>query len=120
VGVVALGRACRVGIDVERVAPWSPAVLDEGWLCPAEQSALLALPHCDRPTAVTRAWTQKEAVLKGRGIGLRGDLAATGTAIGRTTGRIAAWEIRDVPVPEGWVASLALTTEKDAPKEMPS
>jgi 4'-phosphopantetheinyl transferase len=118
-GLVAVSRAGRVGIDVQRVAPWSPAVLHEGWLGPGEQAALLALPVEDRSAAVTRAWTQKEAVLKGRGTGLPGGLAATETPIGRATGRSAAWELSDVPVPDGWVASLALAAD-DRPQEIPS
>jgi 4'-phosphopantetheinyl transferase len=58
--------------------------------------------------AMTRAWTQKEAVLKARGSGL-GDLADVATAIGRPDGVVSGWTLQDVPVPAGWVASLALS-----------
>jgi 4'-phosphopantetheinyl transferase len=107
-GVVAVGRGCRIGVDLEPVAPWTPDVLDEGWLHPVEQRALARLPEHARPLAVTRAWTQKEAVLKGRGTGLREDPAAVVTAVGRTGGTVAGWALRDVPVPDGWVATLAV------------
>jgi 4'-phosphopantetheinyl transferase len=117
-GVVAVGRGRRVGIDVEQVAPWSPDVLDERWLSRTEQLALTGLRPEDRPVAVTRAWTQKEAVLKARGTGLHDDPAAAVTVIGRPEGTVAGWEISDVPVPEGWVASLAVGAVSD--KEMPS
>jgi 4'-phosphopantetheinyl transferase len=103
---------------VEQVAPWSPDVLDERWLSRTEQLALTGLRPEDRPVAVTRAWTQKEAVLKARGTGLRDDPAAAVTVIGRPEGTVAGWEISDVPVPEGWVASLAVGAASD--KEMPS
>ncbi|WP_448611599.1 4'-phosphopantetheinyl transferase family protein [Geodermatophilus sp. URMC 60] len=112
-GVVAVGRGCRVGVDLERVVPWTPDVLDEGWLDRAEQRALTALPERTRPLAVARAWTQKEAVLKARGTGLRDDPAATVTEIGRAQGTVAGWTVRDVPVPNGWVASLAVAPDEE-------
>jgi 4'-phosphopantetheinyl transferase len=115
-GIVAVGRR-RIGIDVEAVAPWSAAVLDEGWLAAEERRALLRLPEAARAVAVTRCWTQKEAVLKAVGSGLRGDLAATVTEVGRTDGEVAGWQVHDVPVPHGWVASLAVAPEE---KENPS
>jgi len=111
-GLVAIGRACRIGIDVETVAPWSPLVLEEAWLSDTERLALARLPAPDRALAATRCWTQKEAVLKAAGTGLRTDPAATVTSVGRTHGVVAGWRVRDIPVPDGWVASLALAPEK--------
>ena len=116
-GVVAVGRR-RIGIDVEAVAPWTAGVLDEGWLAAEEQRALTRLPEAERPAAATRCWTEKEAVLKARGTGLRGDLAATVTVVGRTDGCVAGWQVHDVPVPHGWVASLAVAPQEE--KEIPS
>jgi 4'-phosphopantetheinyl transferase len=114
-GIVALGRGWRIGVDVETVAPWSPGVLDEGWLCPGERQALRRLPLTGRAVAATRCWTQKEAVLKARGTGLHDDPAATVTPVGRTDGDIDGWWVRDVPVPHGWVASLAAAPTKEIP-----
>jgi 4'-phosphopantetheinyl transferase len=114
-GVVAVGRAWRLGVDVETVAAWSPDVLDEGWLSWTERRDLARLPVAERPVAATRSWTQKEAVLKARGTGLHADPAGTVTAIGQQSGIVAGWEIRDVPVPDGWVASLALAPWKELP-----
>ncbi|MGY1639806.1 4'-phosphopantetheinyl transferase family protein [Geodermatophilus sp. SYSU D00703] len=114
-GLVAVGRGRRVGVDVERVAPWNPEVLEEGWLSGAERRALTLLPPEFRPVAATRAWTQKEAVLKARGTGLREDPAATVTAIGRADGVVAGWQVSSVPVPDGWVASLAAAPEQEMP-----
>jgi phosphopantetheinyl transferase len=114
-GLVAVGRSCRVGVDVERVAPWSPDVLDEGWLSGSERLALARLPEDARPVAVTRSWTQKEAVLKAAGTGLTGDPAATVTAVGRADGVVAGWHVRDVPVPPAWVASLAVAPKNEIP-----
>ncbi|MGY1692656.1 4'-phosphopantetheinyl transferase family protein [Geodermatophilus sp. SYSU D01105] len=112
-GLVAVGRGRRVGVDVERVAPWHPGVLDEGWLCASERRALTLLSPAARAVAATRAWTQKEAVLKARGTGLRDDPAATVTVIGRADGVVAGWPVSPVPVPDGWVASLASAPEQE-------
>jgi 4'-phosphopantetheinyl transferase len=114
-GVVAVSRGRRIGVDVEVVAPWSPDVLDEGWLCDSERHTLSRLTAADRAVAVTRCWTQKEAVLKARGTGLREDPAAIVTVVGHTDGDVAGWHIRDVRVPHGWVASLAAAPEKEIP-----
>lgn len=114
-GVVAVGRGHRVGVDVERVAPWTPDVLDEGWLDGSERLALTRIPVGARPLAVTRAWTQKEAVLKARGTGLQDDPAATVTVVGQAEGLVAGWTVRDVPVPDGWVASLAVARNEETP-----
>jgi 4'-phosphopantetheinyl transferase len=114
-GVVAVARACRIGIDVETVAPWSAEALDEAWLSDGERLALTRLPAADRAVAATRSWTQKEAVLKAAGTGLLADPAATITSIGQKDGVVAGWEMHDVPVPEGWVASLAVAPEKEMP-----
>jgi 4'-phosphopantetheinyl transferase len=113
VGVVVVSRGRRVGVDVQQIEPWRPDVLDEGWLTAAEQAALAGLPPEHRPAALTRAWTQKEAVLKARGTGLTEAPAEPETVIGRSTGRIDGWQVSDVPVPRGWVASLALDAGPD-------
>lgn len=107
-GVVVLSRGRRVGVDVQRIEPWHADVFDEGWLTPREQQALTGLPLAERPAAVTRAWTQKEAVLKARGTGLTGPPADPETVIGRCAGTVAGWQLSDLQVPPGWVASLAL------------
>jgi 4'-phosphopantetheinyl transferase len=112
-GLVAVGRGCRIGVDVEQVAAWSPDVLEEGWLSDSERRALTDLRVADRAVAATRSWTHKEAVLKGGGTGLRADPAAIVTAVGRTDGVVAGWQIHDVPVPHGWVAGLAAAPEKE-------
>jgi 4'-phosphopantetheinyl transferase len=107
-GLVVVGHGCRVGVDLERIRAWSSDVLDEGWLNAGERQALLALPDAARAEAATRSWTQKEAVLKARGTGLREHPASVATQIGARAVSIDGWEITDVPVPDGWVASLAV------------
>jgi 4'-phosphopantetheinyl transferase len=114
-GVVAVARGGRIGIDLETVARWSPDVLDEGWLSDSERRALTRLPASARPVAVTRSWTQKEAVLKARGTGLSDDPATAVTTVGRADGVVAGWRVRDVPVPPAWIASLAVSPEREIP-----
>jgi 4'-phosphopantetheinyl transferase len=70
VGLVAIVAGSEVGVDVqEHHEQDALAASVEGWLAPAEEIALGRLPAARRPLAVTRAWTQKEAVLKGLGRG---------------------------------------------------
>jgi 4'-phosphopantetheinyl transferase len=115
-GVVAVARGRRIGIDVEPVVPWAPDVAAEGWLHDTELRAIALLPPSARPVAATRAWTRKEAVLKARGTGLRDDPATVVTAIGPDRGPVAGWTLHDVPVPDGWVASLAVTPDEEIPR----
>lgn len=114
-GIVAVGRACRVGVDMETVAPWSPDVLVEGWLSPGECRQLAELPPAARPVAVARCWTRKEAVLKARGTGLLEAPSAVVTPVGGPAGIIAGWAVEDLRVPAGWVASLAVGRPEELP-----
>ncbi|WP_347059413.1 4'-phosphopantetheinyl transferase superfamily protein [Blastococcus sp. HT6-30] len=107
IGVVVLSRLARVGVDVEQVAPWAPEVLEEAWLTDGERATLVSLRAADRAAAVTRSWTQKEAVLKAAGTGLHGDPAGSVTPIGSADGIVAGWHVDGLPVPDGWLASLA-------------
>jgi hypothetical protein len=50
---------------------------------------------------------QKEAVLKGQGVGLWADLTRTVTPVA-DRGRVAGWRLLPVEVPRGYVACLAL------------
>jgi 4'-phosphopantetheinyl transferase len=75
-GIVAIAPAPAIGVDIEAISRWDRAVLDEGWLHPAEVNSLQSLPRRRRGAAVTRCWTQKEAISKASGLGLRSDFAA--------------------------------------------
>jgi 4'-phosphopantetheinyl transferase len=109
-GVVAVAAGARVGVDVERVRTVLLAdAVEEGWLSDAERAAVAALPAEERPAVLTRCWTQKEAVLKGLGTGLRTAPATVVTpSAGRGPGRVGDWDVRSLHLPEGWVGSVAL------------
>jgi phosphopantetheinyl transferase len=114
VGLITVVRGRAVGIDVERhdAGDAQQEALAEGWLSAVEQRLLERLPRRDRPLAVTRCWTQKEAVLKGMGVGLRRSPRTVVTPVS-PTGRIEGWAVRPVPVAPGHAASVAVRTSLD-------
>jgi 4'-phosphopantetheinyl transferase len=113
VGLVALTAGTPVGIDVEPHRDEDAlAASDEGWLCPAEERQLHELAPAHRRLAATRCWTQKEAVVKGLGLGLHRHPRTVRTPMA-ASGRIGEWWIVPVPVATGHVASAALHTSLD-------
>lgn len=107
-GVVAVGAGTRIGIDVQQVLVEDLATaVAEGWLSPRERNGIARLPATEQPEALTRAWVQKEAVLKGEGVGLLSDPALTVTPL-RNRGRTGHWAHFPIAVPVGYLASLAV------------
>lgn len=69
--LVALARAGRVGVDLERERPRPRALrLARRFFAAAEAAWLQALPAAARGQAFVRLWCAKEAVLKAHGHGL--------------------------------------------------
>jgi 4'-phosphopantetheinyl transferase len=108
----ALVRDAQVGLDVEALdRRVDLAAVAQRIFSPADLSRYEALANPYKATAFFRAWTGKEAVLKGRGVGLFGglesiaapldDRAATLTDAGET------WHLRPLPLPEGYVGCIA-------------
>lgn len=77
-----------VGVDIERVPAAETADSVSEVLHPYEAAELAALPADLRPAAVTRAWTRKEAYLKGTGAGLSRSTTLDYLGTGPTPGRI--------------------------------
>jgi 4'-phosphopantetheinyl transferase len=109
---VALARNARVGLDVEALDRRVDfAAVAERIFNPADLARFHALPESGQPRAFFRAWTGKEAILKGRGVGLSGGLqsiaapfddhAALLTDAGET------WHLRSLPLPAGHVGCIA-------------
>lgn len=101
-----------VGVDVERL-PEDPLALG-GLLHPDEGAEIRAaangtLDGGRASVRFIRAWSRTEAYLKGLGIGLGRDphldYLGTDDAAGRT---VDGWWLRDVTVPEGYGAAVAL------------
>lgn len=113
VGLVAVAARCKVGVDVqEHRDEDARTAAAEDWLTAAEERALRSLPRADRLRAITRCWTQKEAVLKGLGLGLRQAPVTVDTPIA-PAGRIGEWWAAPVAVPSGFVASVVSRTPQD-------
>ncbi|WP_371615934.1 4'-phosphopantetheinyl transferase superfamily protein [Streptomyces sp. NBC_00454] len=99
-----------VGVDVEAVpgAAVVAAVLDN--LHPAETAELTALAEPDRPQALARVWSRKEACLKATGTGVALGLAEPYVGSAATPAPIPGWTLADLPAPPGFAAALALRT----------
>jgi len=101
-----------VGVDVER-HPDDPVALAK-LLHPRETEEIEAAAHgtLDGGRAsvrFTRAWARTEAYLKGIGIGLGRDPHLDYLGTDQTPGRrLGEWTVRDVSVPEGYGAALAV------------
>ncbi len=104
-----------VGVDVER-HPDDPVAIAK-LLHPREHEEIEAaargvLDGGRASVRFTRAWSRTEAYLKGIGIGLGRDphldYLGTDDAPGRQLG---AWRVRDVVVPEGYGAAVAIATQ---------
>ncbi len=114
VALVAVAAGAPVGVDVERVGDADVAdAAAEGWLALPELARLTTLPHAARPAALTRCWTQKEAVLKAWGTGLLRPPSDVVTPVA-DSGWAGCWWVTPIPVPSGSVASLAT----DAPSPL--
>lgn len=108
-----------VGVDVERRP--EPALASQvaselaQVLHPAERAELSALPADERPAAVARCWSRKEAYLKGVGIGLGGNPALAYVGTGAIPSAPPGWTVTDVPGFPGYVAARAVHTGRLGP-----
>jgi 4'-phosphopantetheinyl transferase len=108
VGLVAIMRGGRVGVDVQQILDEDlDTSVTEGWLSAEEGAFIAALPAADRPAALTWAWVQKEAVLKGQGVGLRADMTRV-RSVPPDRGHIGRWSISAVDVSAGYRACTAV------------
>ncbi|MGW0882406.1 4'-phosphopantetheinyl transferase family protein [Streptomyces sp. NPDC002671] len=108
--MVALAPA-PVGVDVEGLASAQAVLGAQSALHVAEADELARLPAHERPAAFTRAWVRKEAYLKGLGTGLVRNPALDYVGTGPLPVTPAPdWTLRDVLVPAGYAAAVALRT----------
>ena len=73
-GIVAVASDMPIGVDVEGIQATTPAWLSERILSPCERSDRERTAPSQRAAVALRAWTGKEALVKGFGVGL--DLGA--------------------------------------------
>lgn len=97
-----------VGVDIEGL-PGASAVDDVlGTLHPAETAELSGLPAAERPAALARVWSRKEAYLKATGTGLALGLAEPYVGSASTPAPVPGWVLRDLTAPAAYAAALAL------------
>ncbi|MER8231403.1 4'-phosphopantetheinyl transferase superfamily protein [Streptomyces sp. NPDC094049] len=102
-----------LGVDVERVPDAATVAETASALHPREGAELAALDEASRPVAFARAWTRKEAYLKGIGTGLGRSAALDYLG----TGPVPAagpdgWAVADVSAPEGYAAAVATAADR--------
>jgi len=120
-GLVAVTRHAEVGVDVDRLRPGLPVEPFAERFFPASDARFVAAAAgpTERAERFLRLWTRKEAVAKAAGARLVQGLgltvftdtdSTTDTDIVRDpSGQIpGAWSVRDLPVPDGYLAALAV------------
>lgn len=116
--LIAISKAQEVGVDLESVRPEvEVAKLSERYFTPAEHTVLMQATEDQRAVIFFRYWVAKEAVLKARGIGLRGlsdcevvlgPDALNGNARIRLESQSArSLQVRLLSCGEGWEAAVA-------------
>jgi 4'-phosphopantetheinyl transferase len=109
----AVSRAHRVGVDIERIDPATDVVrLARRFFPSNEADALSSLPSSERHEAFFRAWTRKEAILKGVGGGVPSRLRSVPSGITQAQENVpmagTVWTLCELAVPELYAASLAV------------
>jgi 4'-phosphopantetheinyl transferase len=116
----ALTSRCEVGVDLERVRPFSDEMgLAERFFTPREAAALRALNARGRLETFFRLWTRKEAYLKAHGLGLSYGLERVEVShapedpahivhIDGDREAAARWSLRTLAPAPGYVGALAL------------
>jgi 4'-phosphopantetheinyl transferase len=118
--LLAVSRRCEVGVDLERVRPFSDEMgLAERFFTPREAAALRALDSPGRLETFFRLWTRKEAYLKAHGLGLSFGLERVEVShapedpshivhIDGDRRAAACWSLRTLAPAPGYVGALAL------------
>lgn len=122
--VLAVCCGSPIGVDVERIRPCFEAAEIAGvGHAGSGIGQAVAHPHLGNADAFFRSWTEKEAVAKGKGSGLQFHSAAPTsrpTAPCRRPPDIHleegpdAWQVYPLPLPPGYVGSLAASLDVEA------
>ncbi|MFF4249663.1 4'-phosphopantetheinyl transferase family protein [Streptomyces sp. NPDC001663] len=114
-GLVAVTRHAEVGVDVDRLRPGLPVEPFAERFFPAPDARFVAAAAgpTERAERFLRLWTRKEAVVKAAGARLTQGLGLTvltdAGVVRDPSGQIrGAWSVRDMPVPDGYLAALAV------------
>ncbi len=107
--MLAVSRSVPVGVDLERIDPSIDADRIAARFFPVDEAAeLSSLPKSQRAAAFFRAWTEKEAYLKGTGGGVPSRLRSVHIRAQEGGRAIGDWSLHPVDAPPGHTASLAV------------
>lgn len=117
IGVVTVAQGFSLGVDIEIARPLVPKRLADRVLSPAERIVWMETPTERRTELLLRAWTAKEAIVKGLGTGL--DLSVFRSITIPLTAGFEEWRQALLPselsVRESWLVyarRLVLTTDE--------
>ena len=111
---------CEVGVDLEQVRQDLPfRAMAERYFSLREQEDLFSLPPAEQVGAFYRCWTRKEAYLKGAGTGFSQPSNSFDVSLlphhppallahRVSPGETARWSIKDITVPKGYCAAVAV------------
>jgi 4'-phosphopantetheinyl transferase len=110
--LLAVSRTHRVGVDIERIDPAVDVVrLARRFFPTDEADELASLPSTERHEAFFRAWTSKEAILKGVGGGVPSRLRSVPSGIARPREAVpmagTVWTLYELAAPRLYAATLA-------------
>jgi 4'-phosphopantetheinyl transferase len=129
--LIALSLDRELGVDLERLRSISQADrIVESYFTDTEQVQFTALPEPARAEAFLRGWTRKEAILKGKGVGLAGlaagyetmfstDQLSQNFKLARPVHRIQNWSLWEAAPGEDYVAALALADPQSRAAHVP-
>ena len=118
--LIALSGRCEIGVDLERVRPFSDEMgLADRFFTASEAAALRVLDARGRLETFFRLWTRKEAYLKAHGLGLSYGLERVEVShapddpahivhIDGDRAAAAHWSLRALAPAPGYVGALAL------------
>lgn len=107
--LLAFAAGVPLGVDIEGLrARHTLTDLASSVLSPRELKEFLQLPEADRPRAFLRAWTRKEAFVKGVGEGLSMPLPTVNAA------GAPGWSIHDLEVHPDYAAAVAVQSPEVA------
>jgi 4'-phosphopantetheinyl transferase len=114
VALVAVTAAREIGVDVEWVRKeFAFAEMAERFFTQREVGALYSLPHHLQRQAFYKCWTSKEALLKAKGTGLRGELDEVEILFNledgvRVNSTVPNWTLVELNPGDGYVGALVV------------
>jgi 4'-phosphopantetheinyl transferase len=108
--LLAFSRQFTLGVDIERLRPIDDIDgIARIAFSVAERGLLEAVPDILRARRFLEIWTLKEAWLKGRGLGLAGDVTrnCVAKAAAGQNSNVEGWRLSQLEIRPGYVAALA-------------